>query len=240
MSVKESRREVIESGSPLARHSTNQKKMKIGDEGAKRVAGMRGIVEVESAEAQGVPDDLRERLPLGAAFVDAVLPFMVDLARERIAQEHDLPIPQRIANIARDIRKIYKFAKERNLETEILVGDDRRFNLRENTSRYLGVFPYSLLFIELKKFRNWRFVPDSYTQAAIDWGKAYIANLTSCDFTLPPDELLAERVETYAYVLATIGLAIPDPGDRDRKVLTGNTFNMFSNVAERYFQHLKV
>lgn len=200
---------------------------------------MRGIVGVESAEGQGFPDDLRERLPLGAAFVDEILPFMVDLAQERIAKEHDLPIPYRIANVARDIRKIYKFAKDRGLETEILVGDDRRFKLRGNTSRYPGVFPYSLIFVELKKFRNWRSVPDGYTQAAIDWGKAYIANLTSCDFTLPPDELLVERVETYAYVLATIGLATPDPGDRDRKVLTDNTFNMFSNVAERYFQHLK-
>lgn len=239
MSIKERRREVIESGSPLARHSINQKKIKMGNEGEMRLAGELGAVQVKEIDQPENFDDLRGRLPLSGIFTDGVFSFMVDLARERVATEHDLPIPHRIANIARDIMTIYKFAKERNLETEILVENNREFNIRRNTSRYPGTFPYSLLFVEFKKFKNWKSVPNSYTQVMIDWGKAYVSNLTSCDFTLPPDELLSERVETYAYVLATIGLGIPDPGDSDRKAWTDSAFNMFSSVTERYFQHLK-
>ncbi len=89
-----------------------------------------------------------------------------------------------------------------------------------------------------KKWPSWRFIGNDEQARFIKWAKTYIANLTSCDFTLPQDELLVERVKTYAYVLSTLG-GWQAYGIENREMVTDQIFSLFLDVSEKNFSRLR-
>ena len=170
---------------------------------------------------------------------------MIDIASARSEEEQDTPIPQRIANIAADVNTIYKTARALGLDTRIIeptgeAEQDTKLKTRRNNSRYPGIFPYQLFLIEFRKVPNWKFLDEKEIQFIIDWSKAYVINLTSCDFTLPPRELVGERVETLAYVLATAGVLTGDSNSSrlDRRS-ADFVFRIFVETATRYFRKIR-
>lgn len=247
MGIKETRREIIDSGSPLRRHHLSQTYLKVSNEGQRRLTAVLNIQTISRDEPSPFDkDSLAERLPLSHAFKEGMLEGMIDIARVRVEKEGVLPIPQRIANIAIDVGRIYKRAKELGLDSKIVDPNlykqgDNSFKLRRNTSRYPGIFPYQLFLIEFKKMPYWKHLNERQVQGLINWGKAYVINLTSCDFTLDQNDLVSEMVETFSWVLGTVGITTVDPDfSRTDRRLDEHAFKMFIGTTRRYFQHLRV
>lgn len=247
MGAKEIRREIIDSGSPLRHHHMSQAFLKIAGEGEKRLSAVLNIPDIERVREATLLDEeaLGARLPLNPDFKEGMLGKMIDIANARSGAEQDTPIPQRIANIAADVSMVYRMARTLELDTRIINqkdegGQDTKFKLRRNNSRYPGIFPYQLFLIEFKKMPNWKFLDEEEVRFIIAWSKAYVINLTSCDFTLPAHELLGERVETLAYVLATVGAltGVSSSPRLDRRA-ADSVSRIFVETATRHFRKLR-
>ncbi len=222
MSSKTERREVIESGSPLRLHSLNQRNIKSDREGRKRLGNTRGKSDLGSFPVLSNEQDGREvllsalnkALPLSLRFREAMLPLMINHARARTDQESQKPdtIPQRLINITIDVGRIYRQAKQTGCHLEIIeppLGSvsDRKLSLRQELVHYTGIFQMQLFLIMLRQLSIWRpMAEQEKTFLSTELPKALLINLTSCRFNLVDiDELVGERVETYGYMLSTLG-----------------------------------
>src|SRR3989344_1188948 len=101
--AKESREQVIASGSPLRRHSLNQANLQTSNELERKLrnAFPKQVSTKEEIQARDLIAELKEEnLPLSENFLEIMLPFMIETAARRSAdeQKRDLTIPQRAAN----------------------------------------------------------------------------------------------------------------------------------------------
>src|SRR3989338_1723977 len=220
MSSKKERREVFASGSPLSRHSLNQRNLKSDREGRKRLGHMMGISDSGSLSVlSGEQDDqtllsaLDQALPLSQRFREAMLPLMMNHARERTDQEGQKPdtIPQRLINVTTDVERIYRQAKQAGcleiIEPPLGSVLERKLPLRQELVHYTGIFQMQLFLIMLRQLSIWRPMPEQEKNfLSTELPKALLINLTSCRFNLADiNELVRERVETYGYMLSTLG-----------------------------------
>lgn len=213
--AKEARRAVQESGSPLTSHSLNQFKLKLGDEGLRRL--MRELPHPDPADKEApeptaeILEELRAKdLPLTAGFLEAILPEMVAIAQRRIADEESKPnltIPQRRANLLSDVQRIYKLAKAKELHLS-MVDFTREgtifFGIRDANpqDRPIPGQIFLLTFRRMGVFRVDRstannLIFQTFCQSLAD-------NLASCDFKLYGQEMVVERVQTCAYLLSNL------------------------------------
>lgn len=242
MSTKERRQKIIDSGSPLGHHSLNQQKIKIGDEGEKRLANSSAFTTQQDGQQQpqSLEDILLLRLPLSEKFRQVMPSKMIEIAKTRVENEGTTPIPQRIRNIVNDVDKIYRLAKDTGVGLDIIdpaQADSLNIPVRTNTSKYPSLFPYEVFFAVFKKMPRWHLVPEADKRLLIhSWSRSYIINLTSCDFTLPPEELVQERVETYSYVLHNLALPAYHFLPKFKQQLSDYTFTLFLDVARKYLR----
>lgn len=245
MGIKEARREIIEANAPLRRHSINQRKLKFNLEGERRVANISSVVIPKTREEDSpiLEQLLGQDLPLSQTFLQEFLPVMLEVAQSRVGDEENklLTIPRRVTNIISDVQKIYKLAKAVNLHTEMV--DSKPINLlelhfpqRRETSFYRGLFSYQIFLALLNKEARWRQVPDNFKNVIFGrFFKAFTINLTSCNFSLPPQELVPERVGVYSYVSATLAtMGQPFPPKAKEQIIDG----AFTQVLEISKQQL--
>lgn len=206
---KEQRREVIDSGSPLADHSLNQHKLQISEQGHTRVANRRADLGLPAflPKDKASPENALTDLPLSPAFIEEMLPFMIGLAGNRIEDEEKrvLTVPQRIARVITDVDKIYGEAKKKNLDGKI-TSEAPEFPTRQNTKRYK--YPLSKsFFLALLNKTNWdkNGIPKIAVYSAFGkFFESYSSNLSSYNFALPKADQVAERVIVYSYLLASL------------------------------------
>lgn len=215
MGIKEERRLLIAINSPARYHSMNQKVMKRNlelEEAWEREISIPG----EEIMSEFVLDKakLAEELPLGQEFLAGCLDFMIDVARRRTyyEEQQEMTIPQRVKNIIEDVRAIYNFAIEKGLYSVIVVVNDddlRRavFYMRREFPRHSHIFsiPSLLPMFNDNRLPEFRCLSGK-TQAELVQGfcKVFRVNLTSCDFGLQGEELVAERVKCYGYTLDSL------------------------------------
>lgn len=221
MSSKTERREVLNSGSPLSRHSLNQEHIKSDREGRRRLGNQMGISDPGSHFVLSGEQDRDEvllsalnELPLSQRFREAMLPVMIGHARVRTDQESNKPdtIPQRLIHITTDVGRIYRQAQQFGCHLEIVeppVGSilERKLPVRREVVRYTGIFQMQLFLVMLRQLAVWHPMPEKEKNfLSTELPQVLLLNLTSCRFNLADtDELVRERVETYGYMLSTLG-----------------------------------
>ncbi|MBI4058939.1 hypothetical protein HY404_01725 [Candidatus Microgenomates bacterium] len=208
MSTKEVRREIIASGSALRKHSLNQFVLKKTREGIRKLDIIYGSDSNPNENETGA--EFTVEVPLSSQFLERFSPPMLELARQRIASEDDKTIPQRIGTIVQDAEKLHRLAQKANLATQVihpdyLNGEVIEVPLKNNHSSYSAPFPYQNFLTNLRKLPYWRLIDNNYQGSLVNiWPRYFMANLTACDFTLMGNELLTDRIDTYAHVLATL------------------------------------
>lgn len=237
--TKESRKEVLESGSPLSGHSLNQGRIKIGDEGAVRLVHTLMIgLPVSQTPIADKETAIDIPVPLTTRFIDQLSSFILQLANRRTQEEENLPIDRRIVNSATDVNSIFKEAMRLGVHTQIvdpLDSGDFIFPLRDNTSRYREFFPYQFFTARIRQLPSWRFWPENVkTILSTTLPIAYMVNLTSTDFTLQGKDLIADRIATYGFTIATLGRATHLFVEREARAK--EFFPLFSDTIRKYFK----
>lgn len=206
--AKETRRQIIESGSPLRSHSLNQRKLKNSDEGQVKIIRRKSRqksseINEETTENQDqlIQKLLRANLPLSQNFLQTMLPSMITIATRRIAEEEEKgsPIPIRIFRIVTDIQRIYRTAKEKGIHLQMLDQNTQPNQNSEDKNyfpQYLQHTKYPALFSSINYINmiNKRLERTTNNQEYADFYKALRLNLTSCDFSLPTPDQVLDRV----------------------------------------------
>lgn len=228
--MQEARIEVQDSGSPLAGHSINQRKIKRGDEGQRRLQRLQNMPEVTNSSQ--IETDIF--IPLSGDFIEQMAPFLIETALKRIDGEEQLPIPQRIVGSAQDVYRIYKEAKEKGLQGQMVdppSSNILEFPVRRPVSHPNNLF-ISMFVARVKTLPWWSSIGQSsrilFTNPL---PRSYIDNLYSTNFRVAGEEALVERVETYGYALAAISTALhtfADPGKA-----ADIFFPMFLSVSQK-------
>lgn len=177
-------------------------------------------------------------VPLAGKFIDQLSSFIFQLANRRTEEEENLPIPQRIVNSATDVNSIFKEAKKLRVHTEMVDPpdwDNFTFPFRGNTSKYRDFFPFQIFTARVKQLPGWRNWSENIrTILSADLPRAYLVNLTSTDFTLQGKDLIADRMATYGYTLATLSRATYLFVERE--AAAKNLFPLFSDTIRVYFR----
>lgn len=236
--IETSRREVIESGSPLARHSLNQAKIRSANQGETKLSHI--------LADQPMPDAIPERrtvyieTPLNQEFSDQLLPFMVELAQQREATEVNSTIPARLVNSATDVNRIFVEAKKRGIQTQMVDSvqlSDISFPVRRNDFKYPNLFPFQIFSARFKQLPYWRYLTEHDRMVlSHPLPRAYITNLTSTDFRLEAEEAVKERAETYCYTLSSIATALHFFPDQMAEI-ADSIFPMFLDISRKYIRH---
>lgn len=239
MGIKESRRQTIESGSPLGHHNLNQQRVKSGDEGEIRYT--HSVTPPEQAPL-GARRTITIMLPLSEVFREAMFPFMLETAKGRVGSEANLTIPTRISNTAVDVYRIFKESKKLNLQTEMVNPPDLANSvlpIRRNFSPYPADSFYQMIAVKLKQLPGWQYFHESNRRILTTvLPRAYWINLTSTDFGLIYEEAVKDRGETYGYTLASIATALLRTFPHDLAQAADVFFPIFSDASQRYVRTL--
>lgn len=212
--IKETRRQVIESGSPLRHHSLNQKKLKVGNQGEVRVTKENPSTHNEptTLTQEEIVQKLKEEdLPLTLEFLDQMLPQMVDIASKRISEEEEktTSVPVRIFRIVTDIQKIYKAAKLKDIHLQMV--EIEKFIKPDNIN--VASFPTHLEHTRypnlLNSMRSFTLLKKATTNPSTSYSgfyKALLRNLTSPDFSLNHPNQVIDRIKVYSNILADIAI----------------------------------
>lgn len=184
MGTREIRREITESGGPLARHSINQEIIKKIVEGEKRI-GQRQTI---NASADG-----HEKPP------DSDHPFYF-IFKELRQQEQDETIPQRLANFADivgyTINELLKGESLPNVsQTEYIMRQSHPG--QRNLVSGQKILPR--VFEEIKKVENVRQLA-AFNQRLLPvrtYLDMLLTNVTSIDFSALPEEEVAQKIEAW-------------------------------------------
>ncbi|HEY5601339.1 MAG TPA: hypothetical protein VIK81_04630 [Patescibacteria group bacterium] len=226
-SIKEARKQVVKSNSPLRHHSLNQLTIKVGNQGEKRLNNQyppsiseNTNLNLESNHIEIARKILDVDLPLNGHYLEKILPVMIEIASQRILEEEtkQSSIPTRIFRIATDIQRIYRLSQREKLHLQMVdhqkfavEGEDNLFTV----PTYLDHIKYPHVFNQLGYLNTLnRIIEPKSRKLHLSLYKSIISNLTSCDFSLPYSDQIIERVKVYAFVMADLALAIyPDPSD---------------------------
>lgn len=238
---KETRKQIMKSGSPLRHHSLNQTKLKVGDQGEIRVKNTYSL-DVTDDDNQNSKLNHREifeeiltsNLPLAREFLEKMLPIMIEIASKRILEEEtkQSTIPIRIFRLATDVQKIYRLSQPEKLHLQMV--DHSKFAVEGEGNFY--VVPVSLDHIRYPHiFNHLQYLNVLYKiksqKSHLPLYRSLISNLTSCDFSLPYRDQIIERIKVYSFVMAGLALAIyPDPSDEKLNTFRLNT--MFLELLE--------
>ena len=237
MGTKEVKRGIIASGSPLMHHSLNQGRMKSHIEGERRTK-----MGVDREDVTALEESVNfGSVPLSKEFLEGCFNDMIQIAQQRILEEESVPIPRRIVNVVTDVEKIYGIARKKGLHTRIVPVDENsdsvNLPIRKDYHQYTGLFPYQIFIALLNKPQFGGMMSHKDKSAWLSaFPPAFIGNITSCDFTLPPRELLVERVQTYSYVLATLAHLVVSLPQQYRERVPDFLFPAFLSVAKKYLR----
>lgn len=244
MGTKEMRWEIANSGSPLRHHSTNQYRLKLHREGEKRLEHVSVRSDLSARQQEGMASIAYLPKLMTVEFAAEVFPQMREMALKRTALEENLPIPQRVSNILTDTQRLYKDAREKGLAAAIVIVDNDLENisypLRRDQPLYPDLIPHELFFLACKQIHSLKILtPASQLAMSTSFFWTFHVNTTSCDFRLSIPDQAVERVETYAYLLTTIGLFgqmfLPEMRGRALEDIAIN----FVDLAKKHLQRSK-